>query len=115
MRDRPGGSRRLPQQWLDVLEVVLDEAIEREGGIRLAADDLRVEIPLSFDEGADRAEWGFDGAVTVETDGTRGTLAEWYHLHHESLPDPDERRGRAKRGDRTRSNGSATHTENTDE
>lgn len=88
MNDDTRASRRVPERWLDVLELAIDEGIEREGGVTLSADDLRVEVPLAFGDDADRAEWGFDGSVTVETDGTRGTLAEWYHLHRESLPDP---------------------------
>lgn len=88
MSDDGRTSRRVPQRWLDVLELAIDEGIEREGGITLSADDLRIEVPLAFGDDADRAEWGFDGSVTVETEGTRGTLAEWYHLHRESLPDP---------------------------
>ncbi|QZP39584.1 hypothetical protein [Halobaculum magnesiiphilum] len=88
MSDDTRTSRRVPKRWLDVLELAIDEGIEREGGVTLSAEDLRVEVPLAFGDDADRAEWGFDGSVTVETDGTRGTLAEWYHLHRESLPDP---------------------------
>lgn len=84
------GSRRVPDEWITLLEQMIDESIEREGGIQLTAEDLRVDVPLAFGEGADRAEWGFDGSVTVETKGTRGSLAEWYHLHHESLPAPGE-------------------------
>ncbi|QZX99261.1 hypothetical protein [Halobaculum rubrum] len=90
MNDDTPRSRRVPEQWLTLLEQMIDEGIEREGGIKLSAEDLRVEVPLAFGEDADRAEWGFDGSVTVETKGTRGTLAEWFHLHHESLPTPDE-------------------------
>lgn len=88
MADDAADARRVPEGWLNILELVLDEAIEREGGIRLDTEDLRVDVPLEFGDDADRAEWGFDGSVTVETEGTRGTLAEWYHLHRESLPDP---------------------------
>ena len=81
-------SRRVPERWLNLLELVLDEGIERDGGIELSAEELRVDVPLSFGEGGTTAEWGLDGSVTVETEGTRGTLAEWYHLHRESLPSP---------------------------
>ncbi|MFC7068559.1 hypothetical protein [Halobaculum lipolyticum] len=88
MSDETDDSRRVPERWLNLLELVIDEGIEREGGIELSAEDLRVEVPLAFGDDAERAEWGFDGSVTVETKGTRGTLAEWYHLHRESLPDP---------------------------
>jgi hypothetical protein len=88
MEQNSRSSQRVPERWLDVLELVIDEGIEREGGVTLSADDLRVEVPLAFGDDADRAKWGFDGSVTVETNGTRGTLAEWYHLHRESLPDP---------------------------
>lgn len=88
MGDDTADSRRVPERWLNVLELVIDEGIEREGGISLSAEDLWLEVPLEFGEDAERAEWGFDGSVTVETEGTRGTLAEWYHIHCESLPDP---------------------------
>lgn len=88
MADNTRSSKRVPERWLDVLELALDEGIEREGGITLAAEELRVDVPLAFGDDADRAEWGFDGSVTVETKGTRGSLAEWFHLHRESLPDP---------------------------
>ncbi|MFC7098884.1 hypothetical protein [Halobaculum marinum] len=88
MTDDTTDTRRVPERWLNLLELVIDEGIEREGGIRLAAEELRVDVPLAFGDDAERAEWGFDGSVTVETKGTRGTLAEWYHLHRESLPDP---------------------------
>ncbi|MFC6784558.1 hypothetical protein ACFQFH_01375 [Halobaculum halobium] len=90
MGDDTIGSRRVPEQWLRLLELVIDEGIERQGGVELSAEDLRIDVPLAFGEDADRAEWGFDGSVTVETKGTRGTLAEWYHLHRESLPAPKE-------------------------
>ncbi|WP_201289507.1 hypothetical protein [Halobaculum saliterrae] len=83
-------SRRVPEEWITLLEQMIDESIEREGGIQLSAEDLQVDVPLAFGEDADRAEWGFDGSVTVETKGTRGSLAEWFHLHHESLPAPGE-------------------------
>ena len=88
MSDDTADTGRVPERWLELLELVIDEGIEREGGIELSAEDLRVEVPLAFGDDAERAEWGFDGSVTVETEGTRGTLAEWYHLHRESLPDP---------------------------
>lgn len=90
MSDDTLGSRRVPEEWLTLLEQMIDEGIEREGGIKLSAENLRVDVPLAFGEDADRAEWGFDGSVTVETKGTRGSLAEWFHLHHESLPAPEE-------------------------
>ncbi|WP_435064272.1 hypothetical protein [Halobaculum sp. EA56] len=104
MDDDTTASRRVPERWLNLLELVIDEGIEREGGVSLSAEDLRVEVPLAFGEDADRAEWRFDGSVTVETEGTRGTLAEWYHLHRESLPDPHGN------GD-----GRAAHTEDGDD
>ncbi|UIP01402.1 hypothetical protein Hbl1158_15960 (plasmid) [Halobaculum sp. CBA1158] len=113
MTEDPPASRRVPKRWLNVLELVLDEGIEREGGIELEADDLRVEVPLAFDEDADSAEWGFDGSVTIETKGTRGTLAEWYHLHRESLPHPDGERRRRRDSERGES-GSDDETVPTD-
>jgi selenophosphate synthetase-related protein len=66
--------------WLDVVEQVLDEEIDREEAIRLVADDFEVDVPLSYGDDAERATWRFDGSVTVTIDGMRGPLADWLKL-----------------------------------
>jgi hypothetical protein len=63
--------------WLDVFDDVLDEVVDDGETVEAEFDDLRVEIPIRYGADADRAEWGFDGAVTVHVEGLRGPLAEW--------------------------------------
>ena len=66
--------------WLDVVEQVLDEEIDREEAIRLMAEDFAVEVPLSYGDEPERATWRFNGSVTVTVDGMRGPLADWLKL-----------------------------------
>jgi hypothetical protein len=66
--------------WLDVVEQVLDEEIDREEAVRLVADDLTVDVPLSYGDDPERARWRFNGSVTVTVDGMRGPLADWLKL-----------------------------------
>jgi hypothetical protein len=63
--------------WLDVFDDVLDEVVDDGSTVEASFDDLRVEIPLRYGADATRAEWGFDGSVTVHVEGLRGPLAEW--------------------------------------
>lgn len=78
-------------EWLATLDELLDEGVEREDQIRLSADDLSVEVPLTFGEDAPHAEWRFDGDLTVKINGVRASLAEWFHIHGEEprLPDAE--------------------------
>lgn len=78
--------------WLDVVEQVLDEEIDREEAIRLTADDLSVDVPLSYGEDSERATWRFNGTVTVTVDGMRGPLADWLKLWLSESPDVDDGR-----------------------
>jgi hypothetical protein len=66
--------------WLDVVEQVLDEEIDREEAIRLTAEEFEVDIPLSYGPDPERATWRFNGSVTVTVDGMRGPLADWLKL-----------------------------------
>ena len=79
------------QTWLDLADDLLDESVEREESLTLAAEDLSVDVPLAFGEDSERAQWRFDGQVTVTIDGMRGSFAEWVHLfrqaHRESERD----------------------------
>ncbi|WP_152043323.1 hypothetical protein [Salinigranum salinum] len=66
--------------WLDVVEQVLDEEIDREEVVRLTAEDLTVDVPLTYGDDPERATWRFNGNVTVTVDGMRGPLADWLKL-----------------------------------
>jgi hypothetical protein len=90
MSDRPREAPATstdPQTWMDSIDEMLDEAVSRDEGLELTAEDLRVHIPLRFGEDAPRAEWGFDGNVRIEVEGERGPLAEWVQLWESQLPD----------------------------
>jgi hypothetical protein len=76
-----------PQTWMDSIDEVLDEAMARDEGLELTAEDLRVEVPLRFGEDAPRAEWEFDGGVRIDVEGERGPLAEWVRLWGSQLPE----------------------------
>ncbi|MFB6206084.1 MAG: hypothetical protein ABEJ05_06115 [Haloglomus sp.] len=89
MSDRSRGASddtEYPQTWMDSIDEVLDEAVTRDEGLELTAEDLRVEVPLRFGEDASRAEWGFDGSVRIDVEGERGPLAEWLRLWESQLP-----------------------------
>ena len=66
--------------WLDVVERVLDQEIDREEAIRLTADEFEVDVPLSYGDDVERATWRFNGTGTVTVDGMRGPLADWLKL-----------------------------------
>lgn len=68
------------ESWMRIVDKLLDEEVDREEAIRLTAEDLAVDVPLSFGEDAERARWKFDGSVTVRVDGMRGPLADWLKL-----------------------------------
>ena len=85
---RPG---RAPPTWLDTVEQLLDETVDREEQFELVAEDLRVEVPLLAGEDTPRAEWGFDGTVSVDVKGLRGPLAEWLQLWEDRHADDGER------------------------
>lgn len=76
--------------WLDVVEQVLDEEIDREEAIRLVADDFTVDVPLSYGDEPERARWRFNGSVTVTVDGMRGPLADWLKLWLSGSPARDD-------------------------
>jgi hypothetical protein len=76
-------SGRLPadetdgQTWLDVVDDVLDTAIDREEELECAFEDVTVDVPLRMDTDSEFARWHLDGTVRVHVDGMRGPLAEW--------------------------------------
>lgn len=85
--------------WLRTLDKVIDEEVDREESIQLTADDLSVEVPLSFGPEAERATWRFDGTVTVHVDGMRGPLASWLRLWMERNEGDEGDRGEPDDGD----------------
>jgi hypothetical protein len=70
--DEPDG-----QTWLDVVDDVLDTAIDREEELECTFEDVTVDVPLRMDADADFARWHLDGTVRVHVDGMSGPLAEW--------------------------------------
>jgi hypothetical protein len=89
-RGTPEGTADRSQTWMDSLDQVLDEAVTRDEGLELTAEDLRVQIPLRLGADAPRAEWGFDGSVRIDVEGERGPLAEWVRLWGSQLPQERE-------------------------
>jgi len=69
--------------WVEALDDVLDSAVERDDVLELRAERLNVDVPLRFGADAERAEWRFDGTVTVTVEGTSGPLAEWLRWWYE--------------------------------
>uniref|UniRef100_UPI002625D3A8 hypothetical protein n=1 Tax=Haloplanus sp. TaxID=1961696 RepID=UPI002625D3A8 len=62
---------------LDVVDDVLDTAIDREEELECAFEDVTVDVPLRMEANAEFARWHLDGTVRVHVDGMRGPLAEW--------------------------------------
>lgn len=81
--DRPAKSpsnqtvAEAPVWWLQFVEDILDEGLEREEQFDIAVEDLTLDVPVHFGTDASFARWGFDGRVSVRIEGTRGPLAEW--------------------------------------
>lgn len=70
----------LPAQqytWMDAIEEVIDASIDEEADLEATFEDMTVDVPLSYGDDAERAQWGFDGTVRVSIDGMRGNVAEW--------------------------------------
>jgi hypothetical protein len=68
---------RRPTTWLDVVDDLLDEAVDEEATVEAELEELRVAVPLRYGDGATRAEWRFDGTVRVTVEGLRAPLAGW--------------------------------------
>lgn len=71
------------EQLRAAVERLLDETVDRDDALAVSVDDLEVDVPIHFGEGAPRARWRFNGDVTVTVDGVRGPLREWIDLHEE--------------------------------
>lgn len=72
-----------PEQLRLAAERLLDETVDRDEELQLAADDLSVSIPMQFGSESPQATWRFDGDVTITVDGVRGPLREWVDLLEE--------------------------------
>ncbi|SFR63592.1 hypothetical protein [Halogeometricum limi] len=68
------------ESWMRIVDKLLDEEVDRTEEIQLTAEDLSVDVPLSWGEDAQRATWKFNGNVTVHVEGMRGPLADWLKL-----------------------------------
>lgn len=66
-----------PHTWLETVDELLDESVDRESTVECGLEELELDVPLAFGEDADRARWRFDGTVRVTVEGDRGPLAEW--------------------------------------
>jgi hypothetical protein len=67
------------QTWLDVVDDVLDTAIDREEDLECTFEEVTVDVPLRMDSEAEFARWHLDGTVRVHVEGMRGPLADWLH------------------------------------
>jgi len=67
------------ESWFEFADELIDEGVDREESVTLQAEELTVDVPLSFEDD-DFARWQFDGQVTVTVDGMRRPLAEWDHV-----------------------------------
>lgn len=71
------------KSWLEVLDDLLDEEVDRDEAIELTAEDLEVDVPLRFGEDSPHAKWAFDGTVRVSVEGPSGPLADWLRFWYE--------------------------------
>ncbi|MFD1635061.1 hypothetical protein ACOZ4L_04895 [Haloplanus ruber] len=65
------------QTWLDLVDEVLDTAIDREEDLECSFEDVTVDVPLRMDSESEFARWQLDGTVRVHVDGRRGPLSDW--------------------------------------
>jgi hypothetical protein len=70
-------SRGTERTWLDLVDDVLDTAIDREEDLECTFEDVTVDVPLRLNDDDDFARWHLDGTVRVSVDGMRGPLADW--------------------------------------
>lgn len=80
---RTGDAAEEEESWLEVLDDLLDEEIDRDEALELTAEDLEVDVPLRFGEDSPHAKWGFDGTVRVSVEGPSGPLADWLRFWYE--------------------------------
>jgi len=65
------------QTWLDVVDDVLDTAIDREEDLECTFEDVTVDVPLRMDSNPEFARWHLDGTVRIHVEGMRGPLSDW--------------------------------------
>ena len=76
------------ESWLEVLDDLLDEEIDRDEAIELTVENLEVDVPIWFGEDSPHAKWGFDGTVRVSVEGPSGPLADWLRFWYERSDSP---------------------------
>lgn len=82
------------ESWLELLDDLIDEEIDRDEAIELTAEDLQVDVPIRFGSDSPHATWGFDGTVRISVEGASGPLADWLRFWYKrSDPSPSEMTG----------------------
>jgi hypothetical protein len=71
--------------WLDVIEDVMDAAMEGEEEFELSFEEFEVEVPERTGAGAKHYRWGLDGSVRIHVEGAHGPLADWLKWWHTRL------------------------------
>lgn len=71
--------------WLDVIEDVVDAAMEGEEEFELTFEEFEVDVPERMGPEADHYRWGLDGSMRVHVEGAHGPLADWLRWWHTRL------------------------------
>lgn len=93
--DAPGGEDGETEwdEWVAVVEDVLDAAIDREEVIECVCEELQVDVPMRMGPDAEHATWRFDGTVRIHVEGRHGPLAEWLRWWYRRLPSGTDANG----------------------
>ncbi|WP_435068302.1 hypothetical protein [Haloplanus sp. C73] len=83
--DSSGRATDGEQTWLDLVDDVLDTAIDSEEDLECTFEEVTVDVPLRMDSDAEFARWHLDGTVSVHVEGMRGPLADWLRWWSQQL------------------------------
>jgi hypothetical protein len=73
------------QTWLDVVDDVLDTAIDSEEDLECTFEAVTVDVPARMETDAEFARVQLDGTVRVHVEGTRGPLSDWLRWWSQQL------------------------------
>jgi hypothetical protein len=73
------------QAWLDVVDDVLDTAIDSDEDLECRFEEVTVDVPLRMDSESEFARWQLDGTVRVHVEGMRGPLSDWLRWWSQQL------------------------------
>jgi hypothetical protein len=85
LADEESGSEPDAPSWLDVIEDVMDAAMEGEEEFELTFEEFEVEVPERMGAEAEHYRWGLDGCVRIHVEGAHGPLADWLKWWHTRL------------------------------